>query len=183
MIDLTEMVKGIRYGCERDFALAFFDHDKWVHEPRFFYLPDGTKYKPDFYDARRDVYIEVIGSRQAFYQNKDKYLAMRGAFPDVQLEFRFTDGSFVDPGQEMSIAKRRLLSIEAPAPMSTINEQAKVAVMALAEGSSISAVAKRLGIPQQTLSRFVTKPGASLSLKNFEKIAPYIEPTKRASGE
>lgn len=62
-------------------------------------------------------------------------------------------------------------------PMSTINEQAKVAVMALAEGSSISAVAKRLGIPQQTLSRFVTKPGASLSLKNFEKIAPYIEPT------
>lgn len=68
--------------------------------------------------------------------------------------------------------------------MNTINEQAKQAVMALAEGSSINAVAKRLGIPQQTLSRFVKKPGASLSLKNFEKIAPHINSTvQRAAGE
>jgi DNA-binding transcriptional LysR family regulator len=66
--------------------------------------------------------------------------------------------------------------------MNTMNEQAKKTVLALAEGSSISSVAKRLGIPQQTLSRFVTKPDAALSLRNFVKLLPYI-PHQQASGE
>ena len=114
MIDLTEKVKGIRYESEKQFALAFFDHDKWIHEPRFFYLPGGAKYKPDFYDAKRDIYIEVIGSKQAFSQNKEKYAAMREAYPSILLEFRFADGALVEPNQEMSIAKRRFAPVDAP---------------------------------------------------------------------
>ena len=114
MIDYDAKVNSIRFESEREFATTFFDHDKWVHEPRFFYLPDGAKYKPDFYDAKRDVYIEVIGSRQAFAQNKEKYISMRESFSDICLEFRFPDGSLVDPGQAMSIAKRRLLPADAP---------------------------------------------------------------------
>jgi hypothetical protein len=51
MIDLESRVNTIRYGRERQFALTFFDHDKWVHEPRYFYQSDGPKYLPDFIDA------------------------------------------------------------------------------------------------------------------------------------
>lgn len=97
MIDLSEKVKGIRYGSEREFAENFFDHDKWVHEPRFFYLSDGTKYKPDFYDARRDVYIEVVGTVAAFGHNKDKYALFMNDHPGITLEFRTSDGGEIFP--------------------------------------------------------------------------------------
>ena len=65
----------------------------------------------------------------------------------------------------------------------TMNELARLAIMRLADGSSVNAVSRMLGVPQPTLHRFLTKPGSSLSLKNFEKIAPYIKPTNRAVGE
>lgn len=96
MNDLEEMVKDIRFERERQFALTFFDHKKWVHEPRFFYLSDGTKYHPDFYDAKRDVYIEVIGSRQAFYQNREKYTLFCKEYPSINFEFRTPDGKLVE---------------------------------------------------------------------------------------
>ena len=56
----------------------------------------------------------------------------------------------------------------------TMNEKARAAVRQLAAGSSLNAVARLIGVPQPTLHRFLTKEGAALSLKNFEKIAPYI---------
>lgn len=92
MIDLTSRVKGIRYDRERKFALTFFDHDNWVHEPRYFYLSNGTKYLPDFYDEKRDVYIEVVGSRQAYFNNKDKYVIFCREYKDIQFEFRLPSG-------------------------------------------------------------------------------------------
>ena len=96
MIDLSEKVKGIRFEREREFALAFFDHDKWVHEPRYFYLSDGTKYLPDFYDAKRDAYIEVVGTRQAYSNNKQKYQMFCQEYKGIQLEFRLPDGGFIE---------------------------------------------------------------------------------------
>jgi hypothetical protein len=92
MIDLESRVNGIRFDRERQFALAFFEHDKWVHEPRYFYLSDGTKYLPDFYDAKRDIYIEVVGSRQAYHLNKDKYVTFCNEYENIQLEFRLPSG-------------------------------------------------------------------------------------------
>lgn len=65
----------------------------------------------------------------------------------------------------------------------TMNEKARFAVRQLAAGSSLNAVAQLVGVPQPTLHRFLSKTGTSLSLKNFEKIAPYIETAKRAVGE
>ena len=65
----------------------------------------------------------------------------------------------------------------------TMNEKARAAVRQLAAGSSLNAVAQLIGVPQPTLHRFLTKSDTSLSLKNFEKIAPYIEPAQRAAGE
>lgn len=65
----------------------------------------------------------------------------------------------------------------------TMNEKARVAVRQLAAGSSLNAVARLIGVPQPTLHRFLFKQGASLSLKNFEKIAPYIEAHQRPIGD
>lgn len=96
MIDLSEKVKSIRHSREREFALALFDHDKWVHEPRYFYLSDGTKYLPDFYDAKRDAYIEVVGSRQAYSKNRDKYSMFCEEYPMIQFEFRMPDGEILE---------------------------------------------------------------------------------------
>jgi hypothetical protein len=53
----------------------------------------------------------------------------------------------------------------------------------MAKGSSLNAVSRLVGVPQPTLYRFVTDKDTSLSLKNFEKLAPYIESAQRALGE
>lgn len=58
--------------------------------------------------------------------------------------------------------------------MNTITEQARAFVDELAKGSSLNAVAKKLEISQQSLHRFMTKEGAALSLKNYEKIVTYM---------
>lgn len=38
-----------------------------------FYLPNGTKYTPDFYIPAINTYVEVIGTRQAHELNRYKY--------------------------------------------------------------------------------------------------------------
>lgn len=105
MVDLNEMVKGIRFDREREFALAFFDHDKWVHEPRYLNLKDGTRYLPDFYDAKRDVYIEVVGSRQAYSVNKNKYRMIAEEYPNMQFELRVPSGDLLELKNSRTIYK------------------------------------------------------------------------------
>lgn len=63
----------------------------------------------------------------------------------------------------------------------TMTEKARQTLKAMTEKSSVSAVARLLGIPQPTLHRFVNDPRreTSLSLRNFEKVLPYLQ----ASGE
>lgn len=92
MVDLTEKVKGIRHERERQFAANFFNHDDWDAQPCFFRLKDGTKYFPDFRDNSTGEYIEVIGSRQAFYNNKKKYLMFLDEYPDVNFSFYLHTG-------------------------------------------------------------------------------------------
>ena len=92
MIDLTEKVKSIRLDREREFALSFFKHDKWDHEPRYFRLSDGTRYLPDFRDNMSGEFIEVIGTRQAFHRNKKKYLKFFEEYPGTKLSFYLHTG-------------------------------------------------------------------------------------------
>src|SRR3990170_3780770 len=44
----------------------------FVYPCSFLRLPDGQKYTPDFYIPKFDYYVEVVGSRQAYHDNKDK---------------------------------------------------------------------------------------------------------------
>lgn len=88
-------ISAIRHFRERQFAEAYFDHDDWEAQPGPFYLSCGSKYKPDFLDKRRNVLIEVVGTRQAYSVNRAKYALFAQEHPDKILEFRLPDGSLM----------------------------------------------------------------------------------------
>ena len=79
---------------EANFIENYFTHDDWTYEPAIFYL-HGPRYIPDFYDKKENVFIEVCGSRQAYHQNKGKYLLFNEYFPGLKLEIRTEDGGLL----------------------------------------------------------------------------------------
>ena len=58
--------------------------------------------------------------------------------------------------------------------METKTEQAKRRLREMAERSSVTAVAKDLGISQQLLYRFLHVPGAGISLRTYDKIEGFL---------
>lgn len=86
------MKKQPEHQTERDFVANFFDHDEWEYEPRRFSLGCAS-YTPDFYDKKRDVYIEVIGTRQRFSMAKYEYALFAIMYPNIKYELRNPDGS------------------------------------------------------------------------------------------
>jgi len=81
---------------EIEFIKNHFKHTDWLHEPAMFYLEDNSKYTPDFYDQRENIFIEVIGSRQAYHANKHKYKTLRKLYPMINFEIRTTDGELLN---------------------------------------------------------------------------------------
>lgn len=151
MIDLSEKVKSMRYDRERKFALTFFDHDKWVHEPRPFYLSDGTKYLPDFYDAKRDAYIEVVGSRQAYHNNKHKYVMFCNEYKNIQLEFRLPSGESLEIRNGRMMRPRVNKFKESRYYIKKINGSPILQEIVSAKNLSIAKVSKLCGIPYTTV--------------------------------
>ena len=79
---------------EIEFIRIFFKNNQnWIYHPALFRLPDGQKYTPDFYDIERGCFIEVVGSRQAFSENKNKYKLFRDTYKDIKFEIRRFTGS------------------------------------------------------------------------------------------
>lgn len=56
-----------------------------------------TTYRPDFYCQECQCYFEVVGSRQAFHQNREKIFAFCQAYLFVSLKYVLPDGSDYDP--------------------------------------------------------------------------------------
>ena len=69
----NDKLSSIQNKRERHFASIFFEHDEWTHHPSTIMF-EGGRYTADFYDAKREGYIEVVGTRQAFAANRYKYL-------------------------------------------------------------------------------------------------------------
>lgn len=88
---------------EAVFAHTFFEHDQWEYEARVFRLSPHCSYTPDFYDAKRDVYIEVVGSRQAYNQNKVKYDFFQTQYPELKFELRRPDGEIFINRKRMNL--------------------------------------------------------------------------------
>lgn len=85
--------KHIKHEREKEFARNFFDHNEWEYEPQTFSF-GSFKYTPDFYDKRRDVYIEVVGTRQALNHNIHKYAEMKDRL-GKRFEIRDHKGRFI----------------------------------------------------------------------------------------
>lgn len=64
----------------------------WIYEPKRFML-HNKKYIPDFYCPEDDVYYEVIGTRHAYYANKQKYEEFQEFYPELKFKIVNPDGS------------------------------------------------------------------------------------------
>lgn len=84
----------IFHATEIEFVKNYFDHKEWIYQPAVFRL-NGVNYSPDFYDARRNVFIEVAGTHQAFYRNLKKYRDMNALFPKIEFEVRDKMGKVI----------------------------------------------------------------------------------------
>ena len=87
--------KNINHTSEIEFIKNFFNHDNWIYEPVIFHL-ENEKYTPDFYDQETNTFIEVMGSRQAYYLNKEKYVKLKKLFPKINFEIRYPDGKLFE---------------------------------------------------------------------------------------
>ncbi len=72
---------------EIEFSKNFFNHKNWLYHPVIFRLKSGN-YEPDFYDGERNTFIEVVGTKQAFHANFDKYALFIKTFPLINFEIR-----------------------------------------------------------------------------------------------
>ncbi|WP_302554104.1 hypothetical protein [uncultured Bilophila sp.] len=90
-----EKIAQIKNDNERFFAENFFKHDKWISQPKPIDLGEYT-YRPDFYDEEREIYIELVGTKQAFYQNKAKYVKTIEVLGKEKFEIRDIAGRLVD---------------------------------------------------------------------------------------
>jgi len=88
-------VSFIRHKREREFAINYFNHNQWKHEHKMYCLSNGDKYRPDFKDELRNVIIEVVGSRQAYHANKQKYARFIKEFPNKVFELRDSEGQLL----------------------------------------------------------------------------------------
>ncbi len=86
----------IMHGREEEFVKNHFNHINWIYSPASFRLKNTIRYIPDFYDAEMNVFIEVVGSRQAYHQNKGAYAQFRELYPKINFEIRKFTGEIVD---------------------------------------------------------------------------------------
>jgi hypothetical protein len=84
----------IQNKAEVEFIKNFFNHKNWIFHPGCFRI-NGELYSPDFYDGDRNVFIEVSGTHQAFYSNRDKYQRFIKEFPKIKFEIRTEIGTLI----------------------------------------------------------------------------------------
>jgi hypothetical protein len=78
------------------------------YEPETFYLSNGTKYVPDFYCEESEAFIEIIGTRQAYYNNRHKYeLFRREYFPLVMVVVRGGTASLFEEYKPLRLAQKK----------------------------------------------------------------------------
>ena len=91
---LSPKERTVTHFREMDFIKNFFTHVNWIYEPVTFRLNE-ERYTPDFYDAERNFFIEVVGTKQAYHQNKKKYQLFKRLYPKINFEIRTSDGEIL----------------------------------------------------------------------------------------
>ena len=81
---------------EMEFAKNYFNSpDEYIHHPSTFNIKI-TSYRPCFYDRKNDIWIQVIGTREAYRQNKHKYALFRYYYPELKFELRAPCGELIN---------------------------------------------------------------------------------------
>ncbi len=71
---------------ERIFADYLTEQGReWEYHPTRFKVGEHF-YHPDFYLPKENLYIEVVGTRQAYHHNKDKILKFKADYPNINFE-------------------------------------------------------------------------------------------------
>jgi len=66
---------------------------KWIYPTKRFKIGRKKYYKPDFYLPEEDLYIEVVGSRQAYHINKDKISKFKKLYPKIKFQVLNCEGN------------------------------------------------------------------------------------------
>jgi hypothetical protein len=85
----------------------------YIFQPPALLITDDITYRPDFLCVETGVYTEVVGSRQAYHQNKAKYALVRAVRPDIKLEIcwdRKTKKKMVTKEHQKIVARKLNLS-------------------------------------------------------------------------
>jgi hypothetical protein len=83
---------------ERQFYNLYPENQLIFHPAKFWMMDYSETYQPDFYDRRKNVFIEISGTAAAYYGNKGKYDQFRKSYPAIPLEIRFPNGEVVNEG-------------------------------------------------------------------------------------
>lgn len=172
----------IKHDSERRFAETFFDHDEWEYQPGPYFLSTGSKYTPDFLDKKRNVLIEVVGTRQAYAANRFKYEFFK-SHHDLELEFRLSSGEIM----EVYTCFQRYESTHTFTDDRFNPGDSFLALPTMAQirneifhfisstRMSVKKLSNMTGVPQSTLSRFLSDSNkSSLSYNNVELLWPVL---------
>jgi len=183
-------INKITHLAEIEFVKNYFAHKNWVYQPACFHLRE-TKYTPDFYDGERNVFIEIVGTTQAFYSNKDKYLLFKELFPRIILEFRDKNGeicffekdnnikpvksiTYIDNTERAhAIFEKELADIECKSG-ETLRKEILERLRSEREGSRLKPLAERIGLSYVTLWRILNGKTFG-STTNWDKIFNYYK--------
>lgn len=158
----SSKIDAIRNERERHFAAVFFDHDEWESQPETIHFKGGC-YRPDFLDKRRGIYIEVVGTRQAFANNRYKYLYMLEVCKDLKLEFRSHKGEILNP-YKLSLATRSFMKASEKVASTGVMPEGKsipIGIRALLvpivieTNYTVAALARCIGIPPDYVRRII----------------------------
>ena len=82
---------------ERLFAKLLTEQGrKWEYPAQRFQLKNTT-YRPDFFLPDENLYIEVVGTRQAYHANKHKIAEMKETYPNIRFVVMNVDGKTHSP--------------------------------------------------------------------------------------
>lgn len=77
------------------FIESFFPHKEWIYEPCRFYISPDIIYTPDFFDKKRNCFIEVSSSIACYKNGSKKYNLFRDKFSPLCLETRWFNGEMI----------------------------------------------------------------------------------------
>ena len=159
------MTRPITNEAEARFAAQLSAAGKnYVYQPTKFPLPlPWRSYRPDFYVPEDDRYYEVVGSRQALSQNREKIHALKVHYPTVKL-LLIRDPEDYSDDVEFQGAAETLRRIRG-------NEQSRIAQVRVACGLTQAALAQKAGVSGTYITMLETGARKNPSLDLLKRLA------------